>query len=154
MIDWQLIIWNSCRSWAKKTFPNPCSLQLRSRKMEGAIRILKAYAFITGREEPDSYGMHRLVHRATLNWLAERCGRTVRRFIDIFPPSGHWENLQEIPPKCTICFEVWDSCFDRVLTSFLAIIKPSLRWAEEAEISGWEAFVSQKQISGDPLLPQ
>lgn len=39
--------------------------------VEDAIGTLKAYAFITEREEPDAYDIHQLVRLATINWLRQ-----------------------------------------------------------------------------------
>lgn len=40
-------------------------------KIAEAIGTLKAYAFITKREAPDSYDIHRLVQLAARNWLQQ-----------------------------------------------------------------------------------
>ena len=64
-------------------------------KMEEALGTLKAYAFITEREEPDSYDMHRLVQLATLNWVAEKgdmndwVTKIIRQLAEVYPFPEH-----------------------------------------------------------------
>ncbi|KAH8750222.1 hypothetical protein F5883DRAFT_227773 [Diaporthe sp. PMI_573] len=60
-----------------------------------AIGTLKAYAFITQREEQDAYDIHRLIRLATQNWLQEKkeweeCTTSaIHRLAEVFPPPKH-----------------------------------------------------------------
>ncbi|KAL1994732.1 hypothetical protein VTN49DRAFT_919 [Thermomyces lanuginosus] len=64
-------------------------------EMEDAIGTLKAYAFVTEREEPDTYDIHRLVRLAMLNWLDQEGERkkwtadVLHRLVDVFPTPKH-----------------------------------------------------------------
>ncbi|KAL1972818.1 hypothetical protein VTN31DRAFT_6360 [Thermomyces dupontii] len=63
--------------------------------MEDAIGTLIAYAFITKREEPGTYDIHRLVRLAMLNWLEQEGERkdwttnVLHRLVDVFPTPEH-----------------------------------------------------------------
>jgi tetratricopeptide (TPR) repeat protein len=60
-----------------------------------AIGTLKAYAFITQREEQDVYDVHRLVRLSMLDWLAQKGERkewatkALQRLADVFPFPEH-----------------------------------------------------------------
>ncbi|KAL1989626.1 hypothetical protein VTN49DRAFT_6823 [Thermomyces lanuginosus] len=64
-------------------------------KLEEAIGALKAYAFLSEREDRSTYDMHRLVQLATLNWLTEKGSanewstRVLQRLAEIFPFPEH-----------------------------------------------------------------
>jgi tetratricopeptide (TPR) repeat protein len=64
-------------------------------KAAEAIGTLKAYAFITEREQSGSYDIHRLVRLSMLNWLTEEGERkdwitkVLRRLADVFPFAKH-----------------------------------------------------------------
>ncbi|KAL1976588.1 hypothetical protein VTN31DRAFT_2870 [Thermomyces dupontii] len=67
---------------------------------EDTIGTLKAYAFITEREELDVYDIHRLVRLAMLNWLekqgelAKWTEKVMRRIEEAFPRPGY-DNKKE-----------------------------------------------------------
>ncbi len=60
-----------------------------------AIGALKAYAFITQREDQDSFDIHRLVQLAMRNWLdergeqQERALEVIERMAEVFPQPAH-----------------------------------------------------------------
>ena len=60
-----------------------------------AIGTLKAYAFITQREESDTYDVHRLVRISMLSWLAQNgkqkewIVRVLQHLADVFPFPEH-----------------------------------------------------------------
>ncbi|KAH8684030.1 hypothetical protein BGZ61DRAFT_495730 [Ilyonectria robusta] len=59
---------------------------------KSAIGTLKAYAFITAREEPDIYDIHRLVRRATRNWIEHEGSKVfyvtsmIQHLAKVYPP--------------------------------------------------------------------
>ncbi|KAK3352633.1 hypothetical protein B0T25DRAFT_189556 [Lasiosphaeria hispida] len=65
-----------------------------------AIGTLKAYAFISQRNELDTYDIHRLVQISMLNWLAQNrerkewTAKVLKRLADVFPFPEH-ENREE-----------------------------------------------------------
>ncbi|RYP10933.1 hypothetical protein DL764_000369 [Monosporascus ibericus] len=69
-------------------------------KKDEAIGILKGYAFILGRDSPDSFDIHRLVRLAMRNWLQgkgewqEWTGYVIQRLADKYPFPEH-ENRTE-----------------------------------------------------------
>ena len=67
-----------------------------SKKKEiDAIGTLDAYSFINRRHADQAFDVHRLVHRATRNWLRQNglliqwTERTAQRLRDIFPDNDH-----------------------------------------------------------------
>ena len=64
-------------------------------KAAEAIGTLKAYAFITEREQSGSYDIHRLVRLSMLNWLTEEgewkhwAKKVLQRLADVFPFAKH-----------------------------------------------------------------
>ncbi|KAK5188428.1 hypothetical protein LTR92_011514, partial [Exophiala xenobiotica] len=64
-------------------------------EVDEAIGTLKAYAYITEREEGQSFDVHRLVQLAMRNWLQTQgqqefwIGETVQRLADVFPFPEH-----------------------------------------------------------------
>ena len=57
---------------AEKDIPLPLLPPARKSKTAEAVGTLKAYTFITKREVPDSYDIHRLVQLAARNWLQQQ----------------------------------------------------------------------------------
>ncbi|KAI0380584.1 TPR-like protein [Hypomontagnella monticulosa] len=64
---------------AEEDIPLSLLPQLSKLRAAEAIGTLKAYAFITERNERNSFDIHRLVHLAMRNWL--QCGREWRKWI-------------------------------------------------------------------------
>ncbi|KAL1997361.1 hypothetical protein VTN49DRAFT_3963 [Thermomyces lanuginosus] len=68
-------------------------------KTEDALGTLKAYAFITEREESHMYDMHKLVQLAMLNWLGKqgevgKWAAKVTRCLDYAIPHPQYENRE------------------------------------------------------------
>ncbi|KAL8748675.1 MAG: hypothetical protein Q9184_007152 [Pyrenodesmia sp. 2 TL-2023] len=66
-------------------------------RMVRAIGTLRSYAFVTRRDDGDSYDMHRLVHRATKVWLdkhgdTEALNEKVAAHLDDIFPSDDYTN--------------------------------------------------------------
>ncbi|KAI1275681.1 kinesin light chain 1, partial [Xylaria sp. FL0933] len=87
-----------------------------------AIGILKGYALITEREEPDSFDIHRLVRLAMRNWLedqghlADHVTSALQNLLAIFPnPEEAWEERKvwtRLLPHVQTALELQDSCAD------------------------------------------
>ena len=63
-------------------------------EVDEAIGTLKAYAFITEREDRHSFNVHRLVQLAMRNWLQTEGQEqwikdTIQRLADVFPFPAH-----------------------------------------------------------------
>jgi tetratricopeptide (TPR) repeat protein len=81
-----------------KEIPRPLLLPGSSKKAEtDALGTLKAYSFITERQESQSFDLHRLVHLATRNWLRQEnllrdwTEKAVTRLSQIFPDGENHE---------------------------------------------------------------
>ncbi|KAK3348603.1 hypothetical protein B0T25DRAFT_623733 [Lasiosphaeria hispida] len=85
---------------AGKNIPQPLLPAAGRLEAVRAIGTLKAYAFISQRNEPDTYDIHRLVQISMLRWLARKgereewTAKVLKRLADVFPSPKH-ENREE-----------------------------------------------------------
>ena len=104
--------------------------------MEEALGVLKAYAFISEREECSTYDMHRLVQLATLNWLTKKgdlsewSTRALQRLAEVFPfpEQANRDICMRYLPHARCVLEFEKVVDDQVAVSnLLAVVGLSLR---------------------------
>ncbi|KAK5263518.1 hypothetical protein LTR96_011102 [Exophiala xenobiotica] len=108
-------------------------------EVDEAMGTLKAYAFITEREDQQSFDVHRLVQLATRNWLQTQgqqefwIEETMQRLADIFPSPEH-ENR-----------EVWRQYLPHALS---AVHCKSIRFREAEEMQR-QTLDPKKKVFGE-----
>ncbi|KAK3341084.1 hypothetical protein B0T25DRAFT_329824 [Lasiosphaeria hispida] len=145
---------------AGKDIPHPLLPSAGKLEALGAIGTLKAYAFISQRNESDTYDIHRLVQISMLSWLTRKgerkewTAKVLQRLVDVFPFPKH-DNKEEwmryLPHtqhalqlrKRTDDEEVPPDLLSKVGTSFYNLGK-----YQEAEQMHQQALQLSEKVSG------
>ncbi|KAK3357688.1 hypothetical protein B0T25DRAFT_166748 [Lasiosphaeria hispida] len=128
---------------------------------EEAIGILKAYAFLSQRQERQSFDIHRLVRLAMRNWVEERgereaCVTSVMKRLDVafpFPNRGNMDIWLVCLPHVQAALEfrefVTDIPLKRGLLFNVAVAQSDLGKFTQAEQSYQEVFRLEELIGGE-----
>ncbi|KAK4162839.1 putative kinesin light chain [Cladorrhinum sp. PSN259] len=102
-----------------------------------AIGTLKAYAFISQRNESDTYDIHRLVQISMLSWLSQRrerkewTAKVLERLADVFPwpEHGNREEWMRYLPHTQHALQLWKRTEDdKAIPDLLSRIGESFRY--------------------------
>lgn len=107
---------------SKKAIPKSVLPHSTDLKAVEAIGTLKAYAFITTREEPDIYDIHRLVRRATRNWIEHEGSKVfyvtsmIQHLAKVYPPprAENQDLWVKYLPHAETALKFQDYCSDGV----------------------------------------